>query len=199
MIPFARLATLTSARMKPSRRRLGSTGSSRFAFRTVCAMLDDPWSRWAIAALLVSAYFLAACGSSAPSKRDVIARGDAICETAFRDAQTIPPPAASTARGPSLSALADYLRRVKPIVDTEVAGLRALPHPAQDRALLDRYIAAMTASEAQYSALSSAAARDDEAGVASALAALRASPASSLAASYGFGSCAESATTATGS
>jgi len=129
----------------------------------------------------------------------VIARGDAICETAFRDAHTIAPPAASTAGGPSLSALADYLRRVTPIVDTEVAGLRTLPHPAQDRALLDRYIGAMMASEAQYRALAAAAARGDQAGVASALATLRASPASSLAASYGFGSCAESATTATGS
>jgi hypothetical protein len=148
---------------------------------------------------LLCASGLAGCGSSVPTKRDVIARGDAICETAFRDAHSIPPPAANGGGGPSLSALADYLRRVTPIVETEVGSLRALPRPAQDRALLERYIAAMTASARRYDALATAAAEGDPAGVAGALAALRASPATSLAASYGFASCADSATSATGS
>ena len=142
---------------------------------------------------------LAGCGSSAPTKRDVIARGDAICETAFRDAHSIPPPATKGGGGPSLSGLADYLRRVTPVVEAEVAGLRALPRPAQDHALLEHYIVAMTASARWYHALATAAAQGDPAGVAGALAALRASLATSLAASYGFGSCAESATSATGS
>jgi hypothetical protein len=129
----------------------------------------------------------------------VIARGDAICETAFRDAQSIPPPAAKGGGATSLSALADYLRRVRPIVRTEVASLRALPRPDQDRALLERYIAAMTVSARRYGALATAAAKGDSAGVAGALAAIRASPATSLAASYGFRSCGDFATSATGS
>lgn len=152
-----------------------------------------------VVAALLCACGLVGCGSSSPTKRDVIARGDAICETAFRDAQSIPPPVNKGGGGPSLSTLAEYLRRVTPIVETEVAGLRALPRPHQDRRLLQRYIAAMTASARRYHVLATAAAQGDPTGVAGALAALRASPATSLAASYGFGSCAASATSATGS
>jgi hypothetical protein len=162
-------------------------------------MLGGLKSRWVVPSLLICASALDACGSSAPTRSDVIARANAICETAFRDAHTVAPPAASGGGGSSLPALAKYLKRVTPIVDTEVAGLRALPRPAEDRALLERYLAAMTASATQYRDLAVAADRGDSAGVASALAALRASPATSLAARYGFGSCAESAATGTGS
>jgi hypothetical protein len=129
---------------------------------------------------------VAGCGGHSATKQDVIARGNAICESALRDIRAAAPAGASG----SLNALSGYLRQVLPIVEKEISDLRALPRPPQDRPLLDRYLAAMNGSRAQYSALASAARHRDSAAVAQALAALRVNPAPQLARRYGLVACA---------
>ncbi len=135
---------------------------------------------------------LAACGSAGVTRQDVIARGNAICSSALRSIRATPPPAP----GPgSLAALASYLRRVLPIVEREAAELRALPRPAPNRATLERYIAAVTGSAAEYGALAAAAAHGDRSATDAVLAALRADPAPGLATRYGLTQCAGTAGT----
>ncbi len=129
---------------------------------------------------------LAGCGGSshAATKKEVIARGDQICQTADSQVRAVPPPAAG-----SPSSLASYYRNVTPIVRTEVQQLLALPRPAKDRTLLTRYLAAISLAAGQYQALAAAAARGDSAAVAGTGAALRANPAGDLAGRYGLTGC----------
>jgi hypothetical protein len=134
---------------------------------------------------MVGAVVLAGCGGKAATKQDVIAQANAICTRALRDVRSVPPPASAAL--PDLSA---YLRRVVPIVDREVSGMRALPRPDEDRAVLDRYAAAVARSGQDYRALADAAGRGDEAAVAGSLNALAASPAQALARRYGIAQCA---------
>jgi hypothetical protein len=141
-----------------------------------------------LAALTVAS--LAACGSSAPTKKDVIVRGNAICSGALRDVRALPPPAAG-----SLAGMATYLKQVVPIVQREAASIRALPRPAKDRALLERYVTALTATAGRYQGLEAAAARGDQAAVTSGLATLAADGAPALAAQYGLTQCAQAAGT----
>jgi hypothetical protein len=141
--------------------------------------------RVALAAALAS-LGIAACGGHTATKQDVIARANAICAGAERDLRATPPPAGGT----SLSGLATYLRAVTPILQREVSNLQALPRPATDRALLNRYLSAVATSGATYRALAAAAGRGDQDAVNQALAQLGASPASSLAARYGLNQCA---------
>jgi hypothetical protein len=148
-------------------------------------------ARAALAAGVISVG-LAACGSSAPTKKDVIARANAICAGAQRDLLATPPPAGGET---SLPGLAAYLHTVMPILQHEVSNVEALPRPATDRALLDQYVSAMTQSGATYRALSEAAQRGDQTGVNQALAQLQANPSSSLAARYGISQCASAAGT----
>jgi hypothetical protein len=91
--------------------------------------------------------------------------------------------------------LAPYLAKVLPIIEKEASDTRALPRPAQDRALLNRYVAAVTATAGDYNDLATAAKNGDGAGVSQELAALRASPAPALAARYGLNRCNASAGT----
>jgi hypothetical protein len=146
-------------------------------------------------ALAIVAGTLGGCGSSGESKSDFVARANAICETAVRDVRNVTLPSASGG-GTSLSALARYLHTVTPVVEGEVTQLRALPRPAADRALLDRYLNALASSAAQYRVLDGAARLADRAALAGAIGALRASPAAQLAARYGLAECAGSAGTA---
>ncbi len=147
--------------------------------------------------LLVNAGFasivLAACGSHPATKQDVIARGNAICAGALRELRAIPPPSSG---GTSLPALSAYLKDALPIVEGEVSNLRALPRPAQDRALLDRYVAAMTSSSSAYRSLAAAAGRGDQNGVDQALATLQTNPAATFAGQYGLSQCASAGSTA---
>ena len=133
-----------------------------------------------------------ACGSHTATKQDVIARANAICSASVRDVRSVAPPAAGDGTLASLSA---YLQKVLPIVEKEGGDTRALPRPARDRALLTRYIAAVTAAEQQYRAAAAAAARNDRAAVAQALSALRSSPATTLARQYGLSRCSAAAGT----
>ncbi len=144
-----------------------------------------------LAVRLGAALALAACGSHTITKMDVIARGNQICETAASSVRSVTPPS-----GGSLSGLAQYYKRVTPIVQTEVKQLRALPRPPQDRALLNRYLDAISSSATEYKALAAAAQDGDRAALASASAALRSNPAASLAVRYGIAQCGASPGTA---
>jgi hypothetical protein len=127
-----------------------------------------------------------ACGGHTVTKKDVIARANGICIRTLRAVRSVPPPAGGAG---SPSALAPYLQKVAPIVEKEASDTRALPRPAQDRALLNRYVAAVTASANQYRALASAAEKGDSAAVSQGLATLRVSPVPALAARYGLTRC----------
>lgn len=153
-------------------------------------------SRRGAAAVVAAAAMLAltGCGGHTVTKRDVIARGNAICVAALRQIRALPTP---TAAG-SLAGLSGYLQRVAPIVAREAAQLRALPRPAAGRDLLNRYIAAAAAGASQYRALAAAAAAGDAAGAAQALARLRQSPAAALATGYGLTQCAAPGSTVPG-
>jgi hypothetical protein len=146
----------------------------------------------ALAAILAGSIVVAACGSHAATKQDVIARGNAICAGALRDIRALPAPAGGAT---SPSALSAYLQQAIPLIDKEIAGIRALPRPARDRSLLVRYEAALTAGEHGYRALSAAARAGDATAVADALATLRANSAETLAAQYGLTQCASAAGT----
>jgi len=148
--------------------------------------------RTALVVALV-ALIVTACGGHTVTKQDVIARGNAICAGAQRDLLATPSPAAGET---SLPGLAEYLSAIMPILRREVSNLQALPRPAADRALLDRYVTAVASSGATYRTLAAAAGRGDQDAVNQALAQLAANPASSLAARYGLNQCAGASGTA---
>jgi hypothetical protein len=150
-------------------------------------------------ALVVLAALLGGCGSSY-TKQDFVARADAICTNAVRQTRSIAPPSFSRSSARQLSALADYLAAVLPIVQSEAAQLRALRRPTHNApaaATLDRYLAAVGQAASDYRDLATAAKRGDAQGVSNAEAALRASPVASLAAGYGLRACASPGATAT--
>jgi hypothetical protein len=144
-----------------------------------------------LGSVLMAGLALSACGGRAATKKDVIARGNQICETAASAVREVAPPT-----GGSLTALARYYQRVTPIVATEARQLRDLPRPAQDRAVLNRYLAAIASSAIEYEALATAAQKGDRGALSSASAALRANPAGGLAVRYGIAGCGESSGTA---
>jgi hypothetical protein len=138
---------------------------------------------------------VAACsGGHAATKKDVIARANGICVNTLRAVRNVPPPTRSSG---SLPALATYLGKVAPIIDKEAADTRALPRPAHDRAVLDRYVAAVSAGAIQYRAAATAARNGDAADVSQALAALRDNAAPALASQYGLTECSAAAGTKT--
>jgi hypothetical protein len=145
-----------------------------------------------VIAALAICWAVAACGSGDASKHDVIARGDAICASTLRSVRAVVPPSAGTS---TPAALNGYLERVLPLVAKEVSQLQKLPRPTAEKAVLNRYIAAVAAAGAQYRALAAAASRNDVAAVASGLTALRSSPAGRLAKQYGLTQCAAAAGT----
>jgi hypothetical protein len=134
---------------------------------------------------------VSACGGHTVTKKDVIARGNQICQTAASSVRAVPPPT-----GQSLPELAQYYKQVTPVVQAEVKQLRELPRPSQDRALLNQYLDAIGSSASEYDALVSAAQNGDRAAVDSASAALRSNPAASLATRYGITECGGSLGTA---
>jgi len=136
---------------------------------------------------------LAACGCSSTTKKDVIARANAICSNAVSSVRAVVPPAKGATSG---TALAGYFKQLEPIVAKEVSQLRKLPRPSTDKALLNSYIDAVTKAGDVYKQLAAAARRDDIPSVAKYLSALRASPAQSLAQRYGMSQCAAAAGTA---
>jgi hypothetical protein len=141
----------------------------------------------------VVALALTACGGSSATKKDVIARGNAICSNAVSSVRAVVPPPKGNTSG---TALSGYFGRLLPIVNKEVSELRKLPRPSTDKALLNSYIDAVTKAGDTYKQLVAAAHRNDIQSVAKYLSALRASPAQSLAQRYGMSQCAAAAGTA---
>jgi hypothetical protein len=144
-------------------------------------------------AATLAALVVAGCGGHTATKQDVIARGNAICAAALRDLRATPAP---TGGETSLPGLATYLGSVMPILQREASSLQALPRPAADRALLNRYLSAIERSGGTYRALAAAARRGDQTAVNQALAQLQANAAPSLAARYGLSQCVGAAGTA---
>ena len=145
------------------------------------------------AVLLASgAACLAGCGGHAVTKQDVIARANAICETAFRASQAVPTPSAAALSGEDPKALSAYLAQLLPIATSQVKQLQALPRPAQDRALFDSYVAALRGSAQAFDALLAAARSGDRSAIAAGEAQLNPSQAPALAERYGLTQCAGS-------
>jgi hypothetical protein len=135
------------------------------------------------------AALVAGCGGSAYTKRDFVARADAICASALRQARSIAPG----------SALSTYLAGFVPVLESEATQLQALRRPpgnARDRATLDRYFAALQQTVVEYRQLAAAARSGDDQAVTNAEAALGADQLYSLATSYGLGSCGTPGSTA---
>jgi hypothetical protein len=137
------------------------------------------------AALLASAALMAGCGAA--TKSDVIARGNAICESTLRDIRAVAPPA-----GASIASVGAYYDRVVPIFDREATQAAKLPRPALHRELLNRWIGDVEVEAGEYRALARAARLRDQAALATAAAALRLNSAPIDAAAYGLRNCATS-------
>jgi hypothetical protein len=127
--------------------------------------------------LLSLALGVAGCGSHAVTKAQVITRADAICTDTLRAVR------ASETGSPGVSG-------VVPLISREVSRLKALPRPAEDRALLASYLGAMSTELRQWRALASAQAGGSSARTSAALAALSHNQAPQLAARYGMPDCA---------
>ncbi len=148
--------------------------------------------RWLTAVAAAGCLAVTGCGGHTATKQDVVARANGICTNALRAARSLSPPAGGAG---SAAALAAYLEKVVPIVAKEASDTRALPRPVKDRAVLNHYVAAVTATANQYRAVAAAARKGDLAAVSQGLAALRASPVPALAAQYGLNRCNASAGT----
>lgn len=143
-----------------------------------------------VLALLALAAALIGCGSY--TKRDFIARADAICASTLRQTRLIAPPSFTQDKAQRLRALAGYAQQVLPLIRSETTQLRGLRRPSQataDRDALTRYLAAAEGVAVDYRDLSTAAAKNDAVGVARAEAALSTSQVGSLAARYGLRTC----------
>jgi hypothetical protein len=139
-------------------------------------------------ATLACALLLAGCGSKY-TKHDFVARANGICTNALRDARSIAPP--DTASGKD-AALAHYLAKLVPILESEQAQLRKLKRPAQtdaESAALDGYFKALAAQVTATQRLLAAARSDDSQGISAAEAALRSDAIAAAAARYGLTAC----------
>jgi hypothetical protein len=139
-------------------------------------------------ATVASAATIAGCGGHSVTRKDVIARANAICFTAQQAARSVASPGAGDTR-----ALAAYFDKVTPIVAKEARQLAALPRPQPRQATLNHYVAAVGASVADYRAAARAAAAGDQSGVTQALAQLQSTNATRYARGYGLNQCTGSA------
>ena len=137
---------------------------------------------------VATAATIAGCGGHSATRKDVIARANAICFTAQQAARSVASPDAADTK-----ALAAYFDKVTPIVASEARQLAALPRPEQRQATLNHYVDAVGASVADYRAAARAAAAGDEGGVTRALARSRATDATRYARAYGLNQCTGSA------
>lgn len=143
-----------------------------------------------VVAVPALALLVAGCGSY--TKHDFVVSANAICASTVRATRAVPPPSFTTSKTQQLSALAGYLAVVSPIVQSEAKQIRALRRPtvnARTDAALSRYLGALGKVADDYKQLAAAAKQGDAQAVASAEAALRGSPISSYAQSYGLRSC----------
>jgi hypothetical protein len=155
-------------------------------------MLHRPWATRRAGLLLATvaaAATITGCGGHSATRKDVIARANAICFTAQQAARSVPSPGAGDTR-----ALAAYFDKVAPVVAKEARQLAALPRPTPREATLNHYVAAVGASVADYRAAARAAMAGNEAGVTQALTRLHATDATRYARAYGLNQCTGSAT-----
>lgn len=151
-----------------------------------------------ISGLVTVALLLSACGGSGShnTKADFVARANAICTKTLNQTRAITPPASTQPGG----ALAAYLGRLVPLLQSEADQIRALKRPttgtAQDRQVLSQYLAALGQVVVAYRQLETAAKHGDAQTIATVEATLRSNPAADLAASYGLRSCGTPGTTA---
>ncbi len=139
------------------------------------------------AAVLTVAVVLGGCGSKY-TRADFGARANAICATAVREARSLTPPAVANSRAEQMKALSAYISQLVPVIETESTQLLKLKTPpgtAREQTELKRHLSAVSQVAAQYRELEMAARHGDREGVASALAALRASPVTTLAVANG--------------
>ncbi len=159
----------------------------------------------ALATTVSAAAVIAGCGGHTVTKRDVVARGDAICFQSLQSIRSIPPPR-FTGNAPAsfsdpryLISFAKYANAVRPILAREIEQLRTLPRPSVDRATLNALLNAIAQEGDDYHAIVRAASAGDVEATMSALARLAANPARRLARRYGFRQCTGVGGTATGS
>ena len=110
----------------------------------------------ALAILLVA--LLTGCGGGGYSKSDFIAQANAICTNTLRQTRAVAPPASTAQPG----AMAAYLGRLVPLVQSEADQLRALKRPpgtTRDRLMLSQYFAALGQVVTAYRAFEAAARR----------------------------------------
>ncbi len=137
---------------------------------------------------------IAACGDAVVTKRDFLARADAICASALRHTRTIAAPSGTGTR-----ALGAYLDAVVPVLRGEAVELRRLRRPPAgpgERAELAAFLAAFDTAVGDYAALAVAAHRGDASSIAREEASLRAAPTASLAAHFGLRVCGAAPSTA---
>lgn len=149
-------------------------------------------TRTTVCGTLLIASLAAGCGGSGYTKSDFVARADAICASALRQARSIAPPTVAQASGGQDGALAAYLSSIVPVLESEASQLHGLKRPpgsAQDKAALTRYLEALSQTVTDYKQLAAAARRGDDQTVADTEAALGSSHVYSLATSYGLRSC----------
>jgi hypothetical protein len=139
-------------------------------------------------ATVATAATIAACGGHRDTRKDVIARANAICFTAQQAARSVASPGAGDTK-----ALATYFDKVTRIVAQEARQLAALPRPQPRQATLNHYVAAVGASVADYRAAARAAAAGDQSGVTQALTQLQSTNATRYALAYGLNQCTGSA------
>ncbi len=139
---------------------------------------------WALLAIVATAVTIAGCGGHSATRKDVIARANAICFTAQQAARSVTSPGAGDTK-----ALAAYFAKVVPIVAKEARQLAALPRPEPRRATLNHYVAAVGASVADYRAAAKAATAGNASEVTQALARLQSTDATRYAQAYGLNQC----------
>jgi hypothetical protein len=143
--------------------------------------------RWPALAILLTA-LLTGCGGGGYDKSDFIAQANGICTNTLRQTRAIAPPTSSS----ETEAMAAYLSRLVPLVQSEADQLRKLKRPpedARDRLMLSQYFAALGQVVTAYKQLEAAARSGDSDTIASVEATLRASPVAALATAYGVRSC----------
>jgi hypothetical protein len=140
-------------------------------------------------AVLIGAALIGGCGGHTATRKDVIARANAICFTAQQAARSVASPGAGAT---DTKALATYFDKVTRIVAAEASQLAALPRPKQRRGTFNRYVDAVGASVADYRTAARAAAAGDAGGVSQALAKLQSNGATRYARDYGLTQCAGS-------
>lgn len=143
-----------------------------------------------VLAAVTMALAMAGCGSY--TKADFTARADAICASSLRALRSLAPPSFTAAGVAQARSLATYLDHALPIVQSEAKQLRALRRPAGDarqRALLGRYLNALSADVSAYERLARAAASGEPRSIAHVEGTLASSNAAALATAYGILSC----------